>query len=369
MTKQLEDKLIDAGNNKTDVDEALKDLMMSEQEAAELLEVMGREEAEKVLESSEKPLQEMKEQVKEAYEKSQWENPENHTHFEEIDEVDTETGHRKLQFVRHPNKMSMEDHINAIDNRLHRRRLSRNVVPKETLDFESRLSNHIEELHGHVRQLQLACAAGVTAVRCIADELGNLTAALGEVSEGVNRELTPLSRLLSDLSSGQAAMDDAERVARIVFQAVGIATNIPGGIGSIFKLVKNGMHPITQVLKAVDSKATQFENSIGKLWQNSVGRIDNLIDSFDSRAVDYTVSGASAVADIQESVCMTTLINDLSGANLIGGIERSVDVVKRYIELLYSSLKALKTKLESTTWHVVSGILISIVKAVDPVKK
>jgi len=122
-------------------------------------------------------------------------------------------------------------------------------------------------------------------------------------------------------------------------------------------------------LRTVDSKATQFENSVGKLWQNSVGRIDGIIGSFDSDAFYYVITGATAVATIQESACATSLIDELSGANLIGGIERAVHFVKDYINVLFNALKALKNTLESTAWKGISSILNGIVEAIEPVKK
>jgi len=347
----------------------MKSLNIEKEEVAELLEVMGRGTANKVLEAVAKPQKEMAAQIKEGYKELAQENPDNHTHFEEIGEVDSETGERKLQFVRHPSRMSTEDHIQAIDNRLHRRRLARNARPRNTGGFERCLSDHIEEIQGHIRHLKLACSAGSTAVRCVADSLEDLSNDLGSIGGKITTELAPLSDLLGKLDQGQDAMDKIERLGSIVVKAVGIATNIPGGVGTVFKLVDKGMKPVHKILSTVDTKATQFENTVGKLWQNSVGRIDDLISSFDSGAVYYTTQGAATVASIQDSVCATSLVNELSGANLIGGVERAVDFVKNYIELLYDALKALGSALSSTAWKVISGALESIVSAVEPVRK
>ena len=344
-------------------------LNIDSKELAELGELLNRSEVKSILYEAAAPLLAMEKTVRKGYEELAKQNPDNHTHFVELDEVDPDTGRRKLRFHRHPSRMSMQDHIDAIENRMHRRRLSRNARPRNTGSFERRLSDHIEELQGHVRHLQLACPQGMTSTRCVSENLQGLVDELGTMSTRVTDKLTPVNDLLDKLDRGQDDMDKVEKVGSIVVQAVGIATKIPGAVGQVFKLVDNGMKPVQKTLQTIDDKGTAFENSVGKLWQNSIGRVDDLITSFDSGVVFYTIAAASAAAEIQDSVCLSTLIEELSGANLVGAMERAMNTVKNYVEALYNGIMFMLDALESTTWRIMSDALDGVVKAVEPVRK
>lgn len=127
------------------------------------------------------------------------------------------------------------------------------------------------------------------------------------------------------------------------------------------------MKPINKGLSNVDDKATKLQNRVGNKWLVSVGNVEKLIDSFDSGAVYNTVQAAHMAAALKDSECAAAVINNLSGFDVLGGIDSAVSAVEVYVENLLTALTVLSNTLESKWWTQTSKKLSAVVSKVKPI--
>jgi len=379
IAKVVETVLLDAGNNMTEFDDAIADLDLNEEEIASVLLTMGKTRSDKVLEAMKKPEKDLEAQIQKALEdeqKARELDEHKHEYYEDLGEVD-EDGRRVLRFVPHPNKMSMDDHIKEIDkeidDRMHRRRLARasSNLPKDTSNFQRLLTDHIDELSGHFRELSVSdalCEPGSTNTRCMADTFEDLAVQLSTVGGKVTQKLLPLDTLLGKMDHGQQKIDDVEKLVQYVYMAVLTVIKVPK-FGKGFKPLELLMRPVKNALTIVDRKATQFDKTVGKAWDLSIGTVETLISSFDSGAVKYIVSGAAGVAAIQESQCMSSLLNHVAGFNALGGVDDAMGLLKTYMTTLIDALQGLFNMLNSKEWKKIAGILEKILNTVEPIRE
>lgn len=397
LSNQLKEKATEVANaiqalaaNGTEIDDALAILGMTEDEVMVLIHAMSKSQTKAVLRALHKPLNDMQKKMEEADKKHA---NDTHVYFEEvIEDVETEgeTGERRLKFVPHPDKKSMKDHIAEIDEKLHQRKLSRRSIPADTADFSRRLKDHIEEVQHHVRELKAAaCPIGTSKTMCDANRLDEVSSELSKMGNQALATLGPLSLLLAKVQSGIKSIDVAEKLGEIVIVALTLAAKIPKvhydslfldvrfcsaplttfflQIGVVFTLGKQALGPVHKIMEKVDTSAGKFQKTVGKAWDNSIGRVEDVIGQFDAGAVAGVVAGATLVGTVATSTCSKSLINHLAGFNLVGGMEDAVSALSKYMHVLLDALHGLLTALASKTLKGISNTLERIMKGVDPI--
>jgi len=218
--------LVAATKDGTAPEEAMKEMHIGEEEAAILLGSMGKSQGGKIVSTLQNEEAKMVRQVEKGKEKIEAAAAgDNHTYYEEIDEEDEE-GRRILRYIPHPNSRSIVDDINDIEASMrhkHRRRLEEIALPKDTSDFEHLLSDHMDELHGHIRELKMACNGRSSGARCVADNLDDYTEKLLRIQQQTQGKLMPVNDVLTKMSNGQKVIANAETTVRTVHKALDTA--------------------------------------------------------------------------------------------------------------------------------------------------
>ena len=339
VATMVEKILVDARNSHADFEEAINRIGLSDELVEEAVLALDKSRRKEVVKTLKKPEKQLEKQIKKANIKY-----ENDTSFQ-VESVD-ENGRRVLRYVPEPGTLSFRDEIEKIERDLHRRRLSRKALLRDTEAFEARFMNHIEELQGHLREVhrqhrdlrvstattvslgkavykprQKTPPAPATDSRWIADNLEAIADKLSAGGAKLLKALVPFKKIMELARIAQIVLDHVENVARICLKAVVAAAAIPK-VGAPFISVADVMGKIVPVLTAIDAKATLFMKTIGTFWDLSVGKVELVIASFDSGLVQYTAMGAGLVADVQESQCMRNLAKNLAGGvDILGGIE------------------------------------------------
>lgn len=122
-------------------------------------------------------------------------------------------------------------------------------------------------------------------------------------------------------------------------------------------------------MEKVDSSAGKFQKTVGKAWDNSIGRVEDVIGQFNAGAVAGVVAGATLVGTVATSTCSKSMINHLVGFDLVGEIEKAVSALSKYMHTLLDALHGLLTALASKTLKGISTTLEKIMKGVDPITK
>lgn len=96
-----------------------------------------------------------------------------------------------------------------------------------------------------------------------------------------------------------------------------------------------------------------------------MGRLEKVMNSFDSDVIFNVVSGAAMVASVKESKCMSSMVDHLIGGGVVDRIDQAIDHIKTYIETLVSALEALCDKIMSSAWSSAKDTLNKIMGGVS----
>ena len=121
------------------------------------------------------------------------------------------------------------------------------------------------------------------------------------------------------------------------------------------------------IMEKIDTATGKFQRTVGKAWDNSIGRVEDVIGQFDAGAVAGVIAGATIVGSVATSTCSKSLINHLAGFDLVGGIEDAVSALSKYMHTLLDALHGLLKALASKTLKGISSTLESIMKGVTPI--
>ena len=148
VVRLVEEVLFDAASSHEDFREVVDRVGLTDEMIENAMRAAGGNETEKVLAAFEKAKKELEDQAEESKK-----NHGNDTSRFEEEGVDHE-GRRILRFVPDPTTLTYKDEMDQLKEDLHRRSVSRQKLLKDSDDFAQRLMDHIEELAGHIREVQ-----------------------------------------------------------------------------------------------------------------------------------------------------------------------------------------------------------------------
>lgn len=148
VARMVEDVLVDAANAHEDYREVVDRVGLSDDMIEGAMWAAGGNKSEEVVAAFEKAQKELAEQIEEANK-----NHANDTSRFEEEGLDHK-GRRILRFVPDPTTLTYKDEMDQLLEDIHRRRVSRQMLLKDSDDFAQRLMDHIEELAGHIREVQ-----------------------------------------------------------------------------------------------------------------------------------------------------------------------------------------------------------------------
>ena len=362
---ELKDALMVAlANNVTFDDALMAHANMTETEALMLLESLDKE-GEEILDKFEDLEARLKkeEEIEAARVTSGIEYDDEEDFLGDDNSTDLEGG-RRMRYVPDPSERRLADIEFEITERKRRRRLTAIDFEGHAADFERRLADHIEELQGHIRELQESCTNNMG---CAAESMEPMIEDIGTKGEIVTSKTRTMTTLLGEMKNAQVSLDNIDTSSELIYAAVTIAAVIPGIGKLVFKALKNVMKPINKGLSKVDDKATKLQNRVGNKWLASVGNVEKVIDSFNGGLVYNTVQAAHLAAALKDSECAAAIVQELSGFDVLGGLETSITAMKTYVESLATALTALSDVLQSQWWTTNSNALSAVVSKVKPI--
>ena len=235
-------------------------------------------------------------------------------------------------------------------------------------DFSVRLQNHIQDLQGHLRRLGSlsGCDSGATDLQCASDKIQDLADGIVDTGNKVVYKLNVFNPILEGIPSGEATMTDLDSLVGTVYTAVDVASKIPS-IGSSFTPVKNFMTPIKNGIGGIKTQLSNFQNSVGSLWSNSIGHLETIIDSFDTGDMSVAISVADAFASMQTSTCIPSFLETLTGVDIFDGTETALVTIVQYVDTFLKALKQLLQALRTDAYITMRGALKTIVDFLEDV--
>jgi hypothetical protein len=375
ISARVEKVLNEAADKDKDMEAALHENGLSEDEVVSALELLPQQRQEALLANFERGPKNLKDKVEKVYKEKgfnkrdddTWEPPGGQEYGNGKGKfVQDEDG--TLRFLRGDSSETISEEETAFDQRgeeRQRRKLEVRSYLAEADDFGDHLTDHLDDLQRLLRELAVSCASGSTNIECVADNFDDMVSELTSVGSQVDTAMAPVQSTLSELENSINLVDKVEKASTTIFNAVSIAAKIPGTIGSLFKPLKYGIQPIKEVLTRVDDGAGKFQLTAGNAWKNSIGRVTDLIGTFDEDLVT-AISGVGGVTlALQESQCMPSLLEDLSGVDVFGAADTAVGYLLNYVQTLTDALQFLLTAFSNQVWKTIQTGLKAIVDGVD----
>jgi hypothetical protein len=374
ISARVEKVLNEAADKDKDMEAAVHENGLSEDEVVSALELLPQQRQEALLANFERGPKNLKEKVDKVYKEKGFNKRDDGT-WEPTGKgygkgkgkfVQDEDG--TLRFLRGDSSETISEEETAFDQRSEerqRRKLEVRSYLAEADDFGDHLTDHLDDLQRLLRELTLSCASGSTNIECVSNNFDDMASELTSVGSQVDTAIAPVQSTLSELENSISLIDTVERASTTIFDAVSIAAKIPGAIGSLFKPLKYGIQPIKEVLTRVDDGAGKFQATAGNAWKNSIGRVTDLIGTFDEDLVT-AISGVGGVAlALQESQCMPSLLEDLSGVDVFGAADTAVGYLLNYVQTLTDALQFLLAALSNQVWKTIQTGLKAIVDGID----
>jgi len=154
-------------------------------------------------------------------------------------------------------------------------------------------------------------------INCVAGQFEDLASELLTVSSSVSDAIAPLNTFLAQIDANIAMINQLKTIGKIIEFAVTIAKHLPY-VGNVFNVVSTFVKTAVDAIEVAASKANQFHRLIGNAWKNSVGKLSNLIYSFDSKFAFPIATVAYGMVDLAEDQCAAPLVTDIIGVNIFG---------------------------------------------------
>jgi len=256
----------------------------------------------------------------------------------------------------------LQQQIEEIRHEDHSRKLVREPRLKTTREFQVRLDDHINLIRYKIlnndsprRKLD------DTALKSLYDEMSLLNV-------DVNTALDPLVVILDQIEEAQKSLDESNSAAKIIDFALIAAGYIPY-IGPIFKTARNNIvyKTVKDGLEDTSKKASKFEENILDKWDTSIGKVLEMMDSFEGKLED-SAGIQSFVKGVQENQCIQKTLEEIVGFDLFYTIDTALDTIEDYANSLMGAMRKLVEELNGTAWESAASALETLFDVIEPLK-
>jgi len=199
---------------------------------------------------------------------------------------------------------------------------------------------------------------------CISQSFETVGLELGVIASQVSEKLSPLSVLLEVVETSAVTLRTLKTTAQVTDLAVDIGSYIPY-IGPLLKVAKTPVEFAKDSITKASDKTARFQNNIGKVWQNSVGRVLEILDSFSTTFIGPLLGVAGTISVVEDNQCAESIISGFLG-DFLGIAESAMNSIQDYSHTLLNSLKDLLDVLTSSFWQTVESGLNTIMGGITP---